>query len=359
MIRSTARKLILSKNTFLKSSAKKQYFHTSLIERDNNNNKHKPVLITAALTGDVPTKNRHMKVPITPEEIIEDACEVFDAGARMIHVHVRDENGKPTCKYEYYEKVLEGVRKDCPEMVVQFSTGNYAPNLEERIKCFQLEKKPEMGSWTPGSVNFLPSRKGSDIYWNTNEDLEAIIKVFKENGVRPDVALFDVSMLYRTHMLYKLGWIQAPVRLMFVFGGYMALPPRESLIKFLVSECSSLFGEGNWSWCGVGVGWNHSALQRLTLENEGHPRTGFEDSFLIKRKVIAKNNKQLVEHLVELCNEYERPIATPEEARKLLGLDVPVDTNINGLLLPSEAKSTTVLGWNRGNSSEDFYSRND
>ena len=114
-----------------------------------------PAVITAALTGDVPTKNKHMNVPITPEEIVHDACEVFEAGARMIHIHVRDDEGKPTCKAEYYERVLEGVRRDCPDMILQFSTGNYWPNLEERVKCFTLDKKPEMGSWTPGSVNFV------------------------------------------------------------------------------------------------------------------------------------------------------------------------------------------------------------
>ena len=193
----------------------------------------------------------------------------------------------------------------------------------------------------------LPARKSSDIYWNTNEDIEAIIKVFKENGVRPDVAIFDVSMLYRTHMLYKMGWIEAPVRLMFVFGGYMALAPRESLIKFLISECNDLFGESNYSWCGVGVGWNHTQLQKMTLENGGHPRTGFEDSFLIKRRVIAKNNKQLVEHLASVCQEYEKPIATPLEARKILGLDKPVNTNIEVLKLPTQ--SDMILGWQKDN----------
>uniref|UniRef100_A0A6B2LAA6 3-keto-5-aminohexanoate cleavage enzyme n=1 Tax=Arcella intermedia TaxID=1963864 RepID=A0A6B2LAA6_9EUKA len=312
-------------------------------------------MITAALTGDVPMKNRHMNVPITPKEIVRDACEVFEAGARMIHVHVRDEEGRPTCKAQYYGEVLEGVRKACPEMIVQFSTGNYAPNLQERVECFKLPTKPDMGSWTPGSVNFLPARKGSDIYWNTNEDIESIIKLFKETGIRPDVAIFDASMLYRTHLLYQLGWISPPVRLMFVFGGYMALPPRAPLIRFLVSECEDLFGPGNWSWCGVGVGWNHSQLQRLTLEHGGHPRTGFEDSFLIQRRVIAKNNRQLVEHLVQLCGEYGRPIATPAEARELLGLNVPINTDTRGLTLPTDNKA--VHGWSKDN--HQYYTRNE
>ena len=133
------------------------HYSQSVTTRSKQEQHHheKPVLITAALTGDVPSKNRHMRVPLTPEEIIQDTCEVFEAGARMIHVHVRDDEGKPTYKYEYYERVLEGVRKNCPEMIVQFSTGNYAPNVEERVKCFQLEQKPDMGSWTPGSTNFV------------------------------------------------------------------------------------------------------------------------------------------------------------------------------------------------------------
>ncbi|KAG2385985.1 hypothetical protein C9374_003134 [Naegleria lovaniensis] len=341
-----------------------RHYSTCFIPHKEQDTKHhtvdheksKPVLITAALTGDVPSKNRHMKVPITPDEIVQDTCEVFESGARMIHVHVRDDEGKPTYKYEYYQRVLEGVRKHCPDMIIQFSTGNYAPNVEERVKCFQLEQKPEMGSWTPGSTNFLPARKGSDIYWNTNEDVEEILKVMKENGIRPDVAIFDASMLYRTHMLMKLGWITPPIRLMFVFGGYMALPPRESLIKFLVSECDELFGHENYTWCGVGVGWNHSQLQRMTLLNGGHPRTGFEDSFLIKRRVIAKSNKQLVQHLAEICQEFERPIATPQQAREILGLNVAIDTSTEGLVLPT--KSSSVFGWSQENSN-DLYVRNE
>jgi len=285
-------------------------------------------LITVAITGDVPEKNRICDVPITPTEQVRQIRECFESGARMVHVHVRDEAGRCTWEKDKYEEVMMGVREECPEMILQFSTGNYAPAFEERSAMLDLH--PEMASLTPGSVNFRATRpaRGTELftgrqYLNTHEDVDALAERMQKNGVKPDVAIFDLSMLYATHDLIQRGVIKeedGPVRLMYVLGGHMALPAHRPVLEFLLSESERLFGREGFTWCGVGVGWNHEAVCRWTLELGGHPRTGFEDTMMTRRGVFAASNAELVQYVVGLCEEYDRHIATPREAREILGL---------------------------------------
>jgi len=284
--------------------------------------------MTVAVTGDVAEKNRICNVPITPSEQVASIRECFEAGARMAHVHVRDEEGRCTWEKEKYEEVMIGVREECPEMILQFSTGNYAPTFEERSAMLDLG--PEMASLTPGSVNFRVTRpaKGTEHftgreYVNNHEDIDAMAERMNKNGVKPDVAIFDLSMLYATHDLLQRGAIKeedGPVRLMYVLGGHMALPAHRPVLEFLLSESERLFGREGFTWCGVGLGWNHDAVCRWTLELGGHPRTGFEDSMMTRRGKFAESNAELVHHVAGLCEEYDRHLATPQEAREILGL---------------------------------------
>jgi 3-keto-5-aminohexanoate cleavage enzyme len=284
------------------------------------NSNASPVVITVAVTGDVAQKSR-VNVPISPKEQIDQIISSYAAGARMVHVHVRDENGKPTWDPKKYAEVLDGTRKYCPDMLLQFTTGNYAPTLEDRMKCLDL--RPEMASLTPGSVNFKASRPGKDTakhYYNTHEEIEGLSKRMLDLDIKPDVAIFDVSMIYATADLVKRNLISLPVRLMFVVGGHMALEARKPLIEFMLSESKHAFGEGNFTWTAVGVGWNNPSVMQWTLELGGHPRTGIEDTMMVKRGVFAKDNAELVKSVAELCLEHGRSIATPEEARAILGI---------------------------------------
>eukprot|EP01122_Echinamoeba_exundans_P016078 TRINITY_DN8043_c0_g1_i1.p1 TRINITY_DN8043_c0_g1~~TRINITY_DN8043_c0_g1_i1.p1 ORF type:complete len:336 (-),score=49.74 TRINITY_DN8043_c0_g1_i1:30-1037(-) len=282
-----------------------------------------PALITVAITGDVATQER-VSVPITPSDQVDAICKCFEAGARMVHVHVRDQDGKPSWEYEQYQKVLQGSRSRCPDMILQFTTGNYAPNISERAKFLDL--RPEMASLTPGSVNFRASRPGKDTakkYYNTHEEIDFLAQKMLHLDIRPDIAIFDLSMIYATADLLRRGLLKKPMRLMFVLGGHMALEARREVLEFLVKEAENQFGPpggDSWTWCGVGVGWNHESIQRWTLELGGHPRTGFEDSLMIKRGKFAKSNDELVKYIANLCQEFERPVATPQQARSILGL---------------------------------------
>jgi 3-keto-5-aminohexanoate cleavage enzyme len=187
-------------------------------------NKNK-ALITVAITGDVPAKNRLAAVPTTPKEQIQDIIKCFEAGARMVHIHVRDDEGKPTWQHNKYKEVFEGVKKFCPEMLVQFSTGNYATDIDERTECFKY--KPHMASLTPGSVNFRQTRLSANHYLNSHEEIVEMAKRMLLYNIVPDVAIFDLSMIYAAEQLVRQNLIKLPIRLMYVFGGHMALPARK------------------------------------------------------------------------------------------------------------------------------------
>ena len=178
-----------------------------------------------------------------------------------------------------------------------------------------------MASLTPGSVNFRKTRLSANDYLNSHEEIEIITKKMNEFNIKPDVAIFDLSMIYAAEQLVRQGLIKLPIRMMYVFGGHMALPARKEVLEFLVSETESCFGKNNFNWCAVGVGWNHDQIQRWALEMGGQPRTGLEDTLMIKRRVYAKGNEQLVKHIVGLCDEYSKEIMTPKEAREFLQIE--------------------------------------
>jgi len=272
-----------------------------------------------AITGDVAQQSR-VNVPITPKQQVEHIIASYDKGARMVHIYVRDDQGKPSWDPKKYQEVMEGCKKYCPEMIIQFSTGNYAPTIEERVQC--LELLPEMASLTPGSVNFKPTRPGEGTatqYLNTHHDIDTIAAKLLQLNIKPDVAIFDLSMIYATADLVRRKLIKLPVRLMYVMGGHMALDSRKEILEFLINESRHCFGD-KFNWCAVGVGWNNPAVMKWTLELGGNPRTGIEDTLMLKRGVFAKDNAELVANLSRMIIESGNRIATPTEAREILGL---------------------------------------
>jgi len=175
------------------------------------------------------------------------------------------------------------------------------------------------------------------MYINSHDEIDGLAKKMLDLAILPDVAIFDLSMIYSTAELVKRGLIKLPVRLMFVLGGHMALEARKEVLEvrtclallqltneryyqFLVSESDVAFGRDKYTWCSVGVGWNHGAISKWCLEMGGHPRTGFEDSLMLARGKFATNNQEMVKQLVEMCNELDRPVATVAQARQILGL---------------------------------------
>mmetsp|Transcript_65838 Transcript_65838/g.155519 ORF Transcript_65838/g.155519 Transcript_65838/m.155519 type:complete len:348 (+) Transcript_65838:30-1073(+) len=289
---------------------------------------HSPALITVALCGDVHDQKRSPGVPITPEEQIDSALAAYEAGARLCHVHAREDDGSPSWRGERYRKVVEGVKRHAPDMLIEVSTTNFAPTLAEREEC--LDVGADLASLTPGSTNLKATRpiqndlkaRGLNVamYLNSWDHIHGLARNLSERNIMPDVGIFDVSMLYHTEDLLRLKLLSRPLRIQYVMGGHMALPARRSLLEFLVSETRQVLGEDGWSWGTVGVGWTHREIARWALELGGHPRTGLEDTLMIRRGRLAASNAELVGSLVELCEEVGRPVANGREAREILGL---------------------------------------
>jgi len=287
----------------------------------NYSQSNSPVIISVAVTGDCHDNSR-TNVPLTPKEQIQQATDAFHAGARIVHVHVRDDNGNATSDPNKYKEVLDGLRESAPDLLVEFSTTNFAPTIKEQVAC--LHHKPDLASVTPGSCNLNSPRPNVPVYVNTHEQIDALVTTMKGNSIKPNLGIFDVSMIYNAYELLQRDLLVPPFRFIFVLGGYMALPARRSLLEFMVNECNSLFGKENFTWSTVGVGWNHNDVVQWTLELGGHPRTGFEDTLMLEKGVYAKSNAELVQNVVKKTEKFGRRIATPEEAKHILGIPQPI-----------------------------------
>jgi hypothetical protein len=270
-----------------------------------------PVIITAAITGAVPRKKDNPAVPVTPQEQIESTHEAFEAGASLVHVHVRNPDESPSSDPELFHQVQEGVRKHCPGMIIQFSTGGRG--REQSARGAMLGLKPDMASLATGSVNFPAS-----IYENAPDFVEGLARTMLENGIKPEIEVFDLAMLYNAIDLSKRGLIPAPLHVQFVLGIRHALPARRSVFDFLRAELAELMPEATWVAAGTGrFQWE---VNQWCLAAGGHCRTGLEDNLKIEPHRLAASNAELVSKIVEACPRYGRHAASPAEARSILGL---------------------------------------
>lgn len=270
-----------------------------------------PAIITVAITGAVPTTKDNPAVPVTPERQVESAIEAFYAGATVCHVHVRDAEERPSSDANLYEEVRIGVHESCPEMIVQFSTGARGRTIEERFSCLDL--RPEMASFSTGSVNFPHG-----IYENPPDVVDEMAQRMIDLGIKPEIEVFDLAMLYAAADLVKRGLLAQPPHIQLVMGIKNALPPREQLVDFFVSELHTLIPDATWT-C-MGTGRFQIEANRWALARGGHVRTGFEDNIFYSKGRLATSNAELVGSAVELCCEYDRHPATAAETRELLRL---------------------------------------
>lgn len=270
-----------------------------------------PVIITVAITGAIPRKKDNPAVPVTPAEQVESTQEAFEAGASLVHVHVRNPDESPGSDPELYGRVQEGVRKHCPGMIVQFSTGGRGRDQAARGAMLYL--KPDMASLATGSVNFPVG-----IYENAPDFVESLAKTMLEYGVKPEVEVFDLAMLYNAANLVKKGLLKGPPHVQFVMGIPNAMPARRSIFDFLRSEIAEVLPGA--TWVAAGIGRHQWEVNRWCLEAGGHCRTGLEDNLRIEPDRLAASNAELVAKIARECDRYGRRPATPAEARGLLGL---------------------------------------
>lgn len=270
-----------------------------------------PCIITVAITGSLPTKANNPAVPITVDEQIESTHASFEAGASLAHLHVRNDDGTPSSDPEKFARLMAGLRKHCQGMIVQFSTGGRSGTGRERGGMLPL--KPDMASLSTGSCNF-PTR----IYENSPELVQWLAAEMLEHGVKPEVEVFDLSMLFKAVEMHKAGAIAGPLHVQFVMGVKNAMPVDRPAFDFMVDTLHRLAPEATWT--GAGIGRDQLTLNRWSLERGGHCRTGLEDNVRWDGTRLAASNAELVRRVAELCGEYGRRPATATEARQLLNL---------------------------------------
>jgi 3-keto-5-aminohexanoate cleavage enzyme len=271
----------------------------------------KPCIITVAITGSLPTKADNPAVPISVAEQIESTQASFEAGATLAHCHVRKDDGSPTSDPERFGRLLEGLRKHCPGMIVQLSTGGRSGAGRERGGMLPL--KPDMASLSTGSCNF-PTR----VYENTPELVNWLASEMLAHDVKPEVEAFDLSMIFKAVEMQKAGLMKGPLHVQFVMGVKNAMPVDRASFEFFVATLKRIAPDATWT--GAGIGRDQITLNRWSLELGGHCRTGLEDNIRWDKTTLAPSNAALVGRVASLCAEYGRRPATVAEARSLLSL---------------------------------------
>ena len=273
----------------------------------------KPCIICVAITGSVPTKKDNPNVPISISEQIESTHESFEAGATICHAHVRNEDETPTSDPEKFALLKEGISKHCPDMIIQFSTGGRSGSGKERGGMLPL--KPDMASLSVGSNNF-PTR----VYENSPELILWLAEQMRIHKVMPEVEAFDLSHIINAIDMHSKGLLYGDLYVQFVMGVKNAMPADETIFKFYVELMQKRAPKSEW--CGAGIGANQILVNEWSIQAGGHTRVGMEDNVRLDRETLAPSNAALVKRAVDLCEKYNRPVATAQEARKLLGLAV-------------------------------------
>ena len=270
-----------------------------------------PIIVTTAITGSQPRKKDNPALPVTPSEQIESTHEAFEAGSSLVHIHVRDSQEDSSSDPDLFSEVQQGIKKHCPNMIIQFSTGGRgrAANLRGGM----LYLKPDMASLATGSVNF-PGM----IYENPPQLIDELAGEMKAYGVKPEIEVFDAAMLYNAIKMSESGAISSPIHVQFVLGIPGAMPVRRKLLEFLIDELATLAPGATWS--AMGIGRNQFEVNKWSLELGGHARTGFEDNVKLNKDTLAANNAALVSLIANVAAEYDRHLASPDEARAILGL---------------------------------------
>jgi 3-keto-5-aminohexanoate cleavage enzyme len=267
------------------------------------------LIITVALTGNVPTKEMNPFLPVSTAEVAADVRRCRDAGACLFHVHARDADQKPTLDIGIYKANARAIKATAPEVIIQLSTGARAgKDWEERAEPVRL--LPEMGSFTTGSNN-LPGI----IYENSPPFIEFLARVYQETGVKPEIEVFETGMIATALFLQKKGYIQAPLHFDFVLGAPGSMPGTVKNLQFL----SESVPPGS-TWCVAGVGKAEIPLSAAAIAMGGHVRVGLEDNLHMPDGSPA-SNPLLVEKIVRLAREIGREIAAPDEARRILSLN--------------------------------------
>ena len=270
-----------------------------------------PCIICVAITGSVPTQADNPAVPVTISEQIESTHASFEAGASIAHCHVRDDAGKPTSDPERFSRLKEGLEKHCKGMIIQFSTGGRSGAGRDRGGMLPL--RPDMASLTVGSNNF-PTR----VYENSPDLVDWLSSEMLTYNVKPEIEAFDLSHIVHAAKMAKDGRLKGPLYVQFVMGVKNAMPADERIFDFYIETLKRFAPDAQW--CGAGIGPDQIRVNEWSIAKGGHTRTGLEDNIKLDRTTLAPSNAALVKRTVDICQRYNRPVATWQQARDILGL---------------------------------------
>ncbi len=268
------------------------------------------LIITAAICGAEVTKEHNPNVPYTVDEISEEARKAYEAGASVIHLHVREDDGTPTQDKERFDACIKAIKESCPDVIIQPSTGGaVGMSADERLQPLELD--PETATLDCGTLNF----GGDEIFVNTENMIREFASRMKERGIKPECEVFDKSMIDMAVRLMKKGYIEEPMHFNLVMGvnGGISGEPRDLIYLFESLPEGSTFTVS-------GIGRTQLPLNTMAILLGGHVRVGFEDNIYYEKGKLADSNGDFVRRIVELAQLLGREIATPDEARKILGI---------------------------------------
>ena len=268
------------------------------------------LIISCCICGAEVTKENNPAVPYTVEEIAREAKSAYDAGAALIHLHVRWDDGTPTQDKGRFQECVDAIRKVCPDVIIQPSTGGAVGMTDlERLQSTEIVPTPEMATLDCGTCNF----GGDEIFINTDNTINNFGDIMKERGIKPECEVFDKGMIDLALKAAKKGHIDYPIHFDFVLGVQMTATVRD-----LVFMATSIPAGCTWTATGIGkTAWDIAAA---TIAMGGHVRVGFEDNVYMSKGVLAKSNGEMVERVVQPAKLMNREVATPAEAREILGL---------------------------------------
>ncbi len=270
-----------------------------------------PCILTVAITGSVPQKSDNPAVPISVAEQVESTHAAYEAGAALVHAHVRQDDGSPSSDPDRFAALMAGIRRHCPDIIIQLSTGGRSGAGKARGGMIGL--RPEMASLSVGSNNF-PTR----VYDNPPDLVDWLASEMRTHGVKPEIEAFDLSHLFQAARMQADGRLSGPLHVQFVMGVKNAMPVDREVFEFYVATLQRLLPDATWT--GAGIGRDQLTLNRWSMELGGHCRTGLEDNIRLDRDTLAPSNAALLARAAALCPDYGRHPATPAEARALLSL---------------------------------------
>jgi len=269
------------------------------------------LIITVGITGSRITREQTPYIPVTPQEIAQSGIESWGAGASVLHVHVRDpKTGLGTQDYSIFKEVVDRIRGETDAILCLTTSGIPGRNLEFGERLVPLSFNPELVSFDAGSINMR-----ENVFLNPPEFLEILAKETLAKGIKPELEVFEVGIVYTCLRFLERGLLKPPLHFQFVLGVLGGMP---ATAKSLLHLSEIIPQDSTWSVIGIGPGQLPMAMIAMVMG--GHVRVGLEDNTYYSKGVLAKNNAQLVERVVRIAKEFGREIATPQESKKILNM---------------------------------------